>query len=52
MIYIENDRKDPTYNLAFEEYIFGEKSFREPVLILWQNEPSVIVGRYRIPSKR
>lgn len=47
MIYIENENKDPAYNLALEEYVFGEKDFDEPVLMLWQNEPSVIIGRYQ-----
>lgn len=47
MIYIENENKDPAYNLALEEFVFGEKAFDEPVLMLWQNEPSVIIGRYQ-----
>ena len=53
MIYIENQNTDLRYNLAFEEYVFqnadklspGEKL--TPVLLLWQNEPSVIVGKYQ-----
>ena len=51
LIYIENTHTDPHYNLAFEEYVFqnlpavaGESA---PVLLLWQNEPSVIVGKYQ-----
>ena len=47
MIYIENENKDPAHNLALEEFVFGEKDFDEPVLMLWQNEPSVIIGRYQ-----
>ena len=47
MIYIENTSTDPHYNLAFEEYVFTVMDFREPVLLLWQNEPSVIVGRFQ-----
>ena len=47
MIYIENNNYDPTYNLAFEEYVFTGTQFEEPVLLLWQNEPSVIIGRYQ-----
>ena len=55
MIYIENLSNDPCYNLAFEEYVFtkivknsgdGEDD-GVPVLLLWQNEPSVIIGRYQ-----
>ena len=47
MIYIENTCTDPGYNLAFEEYVFTSMDFKEPVLLLWQNEPSVIVSRFQ-----
>lgn len=47
MIYIENNCTDPSYNLAFEEYVFMKMEFDEPVLLLWQNAPAVIVGRYQ-----
>lgn len=51
LIYIENNCRDPHYNLAFEEYVFtkicsGGKDGR-PLLLLWQNEPSVIIGKYQ-----
>ena len=42
--YLETHCQDPAYNLAFEEYILTH--FREGnLLILWQNAPSVIIGR-------
>lgn len=47
MLYISNDSHDPHYNLALEEYVFHHFSFDEPCLLLWQNEPSVIVGRFQ-----
>ena len=53
MIYIENQETDPHYNLAFEEYVFqntdkfSPDGGPRPVLLLWQNEPSVIVGKYQ-----
>ena len=47
MLYIENNCNDPSYNLALEEYIFREMDIDEPVLLLWQNGPSVILGRYQ-----
>ena len=40
MIYIENTSNDPAYNLAFEEYIFMNTDYDEPVLLLWQNAVS------------
>lgn len=48
MIYFRNDTStDPTYNLALEEYVFRSGAPDEPILLLWRNEPSVIVGRYQ-----
>lgn len=47
MIYINNDSNDPYYNLALEEYFFKKDLSDEPVLLLWQNRPSVIIGRYQ-----
>lgn len=53
IIYIENTSNDPHYNLAFEEYVFNEiakdngENEGVPILLLWQNEPSVIIGRYQ-----
>ena len=42
--YFETNSQDPTYNLAFEEYILTH--YREGnILILWQNRNSVIIGR-------
>lgn len=42
--YLETNSQDPTYNLAFEEYVLT--NCREGnLLILWQNASSVIIGR-------
>lgn len=43
MKFIENNSIDPHYNLAFEEYIF--KNLDEDIVLLWQNGPSIIVGK-------
>ena len=47
MIYIENTCTDPAFNLALEEYVFRQMDPGEPVLLLWQNEPSVIIDRFQ-----
>ena len=47
MIYIRNDSNDPFYNLAFEEYFFKLEVINDAVLLLWQNSPAVIIGRYQ-----
>lgn len=47
MIYIENLHHDPHYNLAFEEYVLKNIDAGEEILLLWQNEPSVIIGSFQ-----
>lgn len=45
MISIKNDSLDPRFNLALEEYVIKEMDPTKDYLILWQNAPSVIIGR-------
>jgi lipoate---protein ligase len=45
MITIRNNCKDPHFNLALEEYVIKYLDPSEDYIILWQNEPSVIIGR-------
>ena len=45
MISIRNQSKNPRFNLALEEYVFYNFDPNNEYLILWQNEPSVIIGR-------
>ncbi len=47
MLYIPNNSYNPYYNLALEEYILKNGSSKETYLLLWQNEPSIIVGRFQ-----
>lgn len=42
---------DPYYNLAWEEYILKHVHSDEDILLLWQNTPSVIVGRNQVIHK-
>lgn len=46
MLYIENESNNPYYNLAMEEYLFnlGDK---EDYLLLWINEPTIVVGKHQ-----
>lgn len=42
--YLETHSTDPAYNLAFEEYVLT--NYRDGnILILWQNDNAVIIGR-------
>lgn len=44
--YLETGSTDPGYNLAFEEYILLNKK-EGHYLLLWQNDKTVVVGRYQ-----
>lgn len=45
MYTIENNINNPFYNLALEEYLLKSESVPGDIVWLWQNEPSVIIGR-------
>lgn len=43
MIYVINKSVDPSFNHALEEFFL--KDTRESVFMIWQNEPTVLIGR-------
>ncbi|MDD4588796.1 MAG: lipoate--protein ligase [Parabacteroides sp.] len=45
MIRIINENTDPRINLAVEEYALNYLDPSQDYVILWQNEPAVIIGR-------
>lgn len=45
MLCIQRNYTDPYFNLAAEEYVL--KSFVDDVFMLWQNSPSIIVGKHQ-----
>lgn len=45
MLYIVNDSHDPYFNMAVEEYLLFELEISDHYLTLWQNRPTVVVGR-------
>lgn len=47
MKYIKNKSNNPYYNLAFEEYILTEFNENENCFLLWQNEPTIVVGKHQ-----
>ncbi|NLJ50510.1 MAG: lipoate--protein ligase [Candidatus Atribacteria bacterium] len=47
MIYIINDSHNPYFNLASEEYIMNSFHDDEKYLMLWQNQPSIIIGKHQ-----
>ena len=47
MIYIESGSTNPYYNLALEEFVFENLDRGKEYFMLWQNENSIIVGKYQ-----
>lgn len=45
MRYIKNTSTDPYYNIALEEYCLMHVDPGEDYFLLWQNEPSIIIGK-------
>ena len=45
-LFISNYARDAAFHLALEDY-FMEK-VDKPVIMLWQTEPSVMIGRYQV----
>ena len=50
MTYFRTTSTDPAYNLAFEEYVLSNRT-EGNILILWQNDNAVIVGRNQNTSQ-
>ena len=44
MILLETGNTDPYFNLAFEEYVLSNFTWGD-ILILWQNDNTVVIGR-------
>lgn len=47
MIYIESKSKNPYFNLALEEYIFENMKQDLEYFMLWQNDNTIVVGKYQ-----
>lgn len=47
MIYISNNSTNPYYNLALEEYVLKHLNRDENYVLLWQNRPSIIIGKFQ-----
>jgi lipoate-protein ligase A len=47
VIYIETGSYSPAVNLSYEEYFLKGKDLEEDLLMLWRNEPTIVVGRFQ-----
>lgn len=47
MIYLESNSRDPYFNLALEEYVFNEMDKSREYFMLWQNDNTIVVGKYQ-----
>ncbi|MCW6074672.1 lipoate--protein ligase [Clostridium sporogenes] len=45
MINVINNYNNPYFNLALEEYFLKYKDLQDDILILWQNEPVIVIGK-------
>jgi lipoate-protein ligase A len=45
MIQVLNESHDPYFNLALEEYVISQMPDEYDYFFLWQNEPTIVVGR-------
>ncbi|KAF9450152.1 Lipoyltransferase and lipoate-protein ligase [Macrolepiota fuliginosa MF-IS2] len=49
-IYVSNST-NPYFNLTFEDWLFRHKNPNEPLLLIYRDEPCVIIGRNQNPWK-
>lgn len=48
---IRSETLDPWFNLALEEYLFSKVAAGQVLLLLWQNENTVVIGKHQNPWK-
>ncbi|TFK55418.1 Lipoyltransferase and lipoate-protein ligase [Heliocybe sulcata] len=49
-IYVSNS-VNPYFNLSLEDWLFRHKNHQEPLLLLYRNDPCVVIGRNQNPWK-
>ena len=51
MLYIESDRRDAAYYFALEEFLLKHAALQQAVVLVWQTDPCVMIGRYQIADR-
>lgn len=47
MIFMESPKTRSDFNLALEQYVFDRMPRTESYILLWQNSPSIIIGKFQ-----
>ncbi|AUN03197.1 lipoate--protein ligase [Clostridium botulinum] len=47
MQFLINRSTNPFFNLALEEYLLRNVDIKEDYFILWQNEPTIVIGKHQ-----
>lgn len=47
MIYVETNSIIGAENLAYEEYFLTREDIKEPIIMLWRNRPTIVVGAFQ-----
>lgn len=47
MLFFESPSYDPYFNLALEEYLFKHMDIRDGLFMIWQNDNTLVVGKYQ-----
>ncbi|WP_129597216.1 lipoate--protein ligase [Anaerophilus nitritogenes] len=47
MKFLINPSTNPFFNLALEEYLLKNVNIEEDYFILWQNEPTIVIGKHQ-----
>jgi lipoate-protein ligase A len=47
VVLYETESNDPSINLAIEQYLFENKKRGELIFYLWQNDNTIVIGRYQ-----
>ncbi|NFL95864.1 lipoate--protein ligase [Clostridium botulinum] len=47
MQFLVNKSTNPFFNLALEEYLLKNVDIREDYFILWQNQPTIVIGKHQ-----
>ena len=51
MLYLEVDSQDAAYHFSVEEYLLQHFDLTQPIVMLWQTKPCVMLGQYQIAER-